>query len=333
MRLRRLSRNSASAPCSRPDCTRTTSRPRCRAAAAAAILPVADPLAQQLDIARGEQAGLPRFRVVRLDPAGRHRGQLEGEGAVDHHEEHVVQHVQRRELLDESFRRIDEKVRHDRHERALAKQAGQISVPLRSTRAARVRQAVLIDVHAVHGVIPARARPRGQPPPAAVHRDEPDQVLAEGRGQPQGGHRAGDHLGDRRAGDAALRRTRRVGDDDDRRGALLLELAGDQRAEVGEARLRPVDRGGPVAGLPVAQSDQIEARAVEDAVVRARRVLAHPAQHDQLDVLDLLPAHQPLRDGRRHGMGTRSTMSSITVSTRTPWLAACGASHTRWPRM
>ena len=32
----------------------------------------------------------------------------------------------------------------------------------------------------------------------------------------------------------------------------------------------------------------------------------------------------------RHGTGTRSTTSLMTISTVTPWLAACGPSHTRW---
>ena len=67
-------------------------------------------------------------------------------------------------------------------------------------------------------------------------------------------------------------------------GARLLELAHDQRAEVGERRLRPVDRRQPIARLPVAQADEIEPGAVKQAAVIADRELAHPLQDEQLDL-------------------------------------------------
>ena len=60
--------------------------------------------------------------------------------------------------------------------------------------------------------------------------------------------------GDRHAVDAAARREREIGDRHDGRRARLLELADDQRREVGERRLRPVDRREAVARLPVAQA-------------------------------------------------------------------------------
>ena len=46
----------------------------------------------------------------------------------------------------------------------------------------------------------------------------------------------------------------------DRRGAALLVVADDHRAEVGQRRLRPVDVRRAVARLPVAQPDEVEAR-------------------------------------------------------------------------
>ena len=104
--------------------------------------------------------------------------------------------------------------------------------------------------------------------------------------------RPGDRGRDRHAVDAAARRQRRVGDDDDVGGARLLELAHDQRAEVGERRLRPVDRRQPVAGLPVAQADEVEAVAVEQAAVLADRELAHPPQDQQLDFGELRQVDQ-----------------------------------------
>ena len=102
--------------------------------------------------------------------------------------------------------------------------------------------------------------------------------------------------------------------------AGLLELADDQRAEVGQRRLRPVDRRHPVARLPVAQADEVEAGAVEHAAVLADRELAHPLQDEQLDLGDLRQVDERRRPSCRgsprdpHGIGTRSMMSSITAS-------------------
>ena len=60
--------------------------------------------------------------------------------------------------------------------------------------------------------------------------------------------------------------------------------------------------------------------------------LLHSSQDDQLDVLDFLPADEGLGYTCRHGIGTWSMISSITVSTLMPWLAACGANHRRCPK-
>ena len=60
-----------------------------------------------------------------------------------------------------------------------------------------------------------------------------------------------------------------------------------ERAEVGQRRLRPVDRGQAIARLPVAQADEVEAGAVRQAAVIADRELPHPAQDEQLDLGDV----------------------------------------------
>ena len=86
---------------------------------------------------------------------------------------------------------------------------------------------------------------------------------------------------------AAARGHRRVGHRHDGGVAVLLELAGDQRAEVVERRLRPVDRRQAVARLPVAQADEVEPGPLEDAGVIAERELLHPPQDEQLDLGDL----------------------------------------------
>ena len=78
-----------------------------------------------------------------------------------------------------------------------------------------------------------------------------------------------------------------VGRDDHAGGGRLLELADDQRAEVGERGLGPVDGLEAVAGLPVAQAHEVEAGAVEQAGVLAGRELAHPLQDEQFDLGDL----------------------------------------------
>ena len=61
----------------------------------------------------------------------------------------------------------------------------------------------------------------------------------------------------------------------------------DERAEVGQRRLRPVDRRHAIARLPVAQADEVEAGALEHARVIAERELLHPLQDEQLDLGDL----------------------------------------------
>ena len=89
--------------------------------------------------------------------------------------------------------------------------------------------------------------------------------------------------------------------------ARLLEIADDERAEVGQRGLRPVDRRRPVAGLPLAQPDEIEAVAVEQAAMLAGRHLAHPLQDDELDFVELgqVDERLDLLLARPHGMPTR----------------------------
>src|SRR3972149_6148333 len=108
-------------------------------------------------------------------------------------------------------------------------------------------------------------------------------------------------------------------------GARLLDLAHDDRAEVGQRGLRPVDRRQPVARLPVAQADEVDARALEHAPVIAQGELLHPLQDEQLDLGDLREGDQRrLILQPAHGTGTRSRMSSMTISVVTPWVAARG---------
>ncbi len=51
------------------------------------------------------------------------------------------------------------------------------------------------------------------------------------------------------------------------------------------------------------------------------RELLHPLEDEQLDLGDLAQRDERVRC---HGTGTRSRTSSMTMSTVTPWLAACG---------
>ena len=88
---------------------------------------------------------------------------------------------------------------------------------------------------------------------------------------------------------------------------------------------------GPVAGLPVAQAREVVAGAVDEAGVDAPHQILHAPPDDELDVPYLLPRHQRVVGVEAHGMGTRSTMSAMTSSTRTPRPAAWGASQMRWP--
>ena len=69
--------------------------------------------------------------------------------------------------------------------------------------------------------------------------------------------------------------------------------------------------------------------------------LLHPPQDEHLDLGNLLQVDErvvviavPRRVYRRpaisdHGTGTALMTSSMTISTLTPWLAACGPSQTR----
>jgi hypothetical protein len=87
----------------------------------------------------------------------------------------------------------------------------------------------------------------------------------------------------------------------------------------------------PVAGHPVAQADEVEAVAVEEAAMFAERELPHPLQDDQLDLADLgeIDQRRDLLLAGPHGIGTRATTSFTTDSAVRPWLAACGPSQMR----
>ena len=74
---------------------------------------------------------------------------------------------------------------------------------------------------------------------------------------------------------------------------------------------------------------------MKDAPMLADRELAHPAQDEQLDLGQLGEIDERFDVGFSgpHGMGIRSMTSLMTVSVVRPWLAACGPSQMRWPRM
>ena len=79
-------------------------------------------------------------------------------------------------------------------------------------------------------------------------------------------------------------------------------------------RLRPVDRREAVAGLPVAQADEVEAGAVEQAAVIADRELAHPLQDEQLDLGDLRQVDQRRLVGLRSRPAISRSWSAMTGS-------------------
>src|SRR5205085_363022 len=76
--------------------------------------------------------------------------------------------------------------------------------------------------------------------------------------------------------------------------ARLLEVAGHQRAGVGERRVRPVAGVEPVAGLPLTPADEVDGGAVEPVAVLAHGELAHPFQDEQLDLFELRQVDQRL---------------------------------------
>ena len=135
-----------------------------------------------------------------------------------------------------------------------------------------------------------------------------------------------------------------------RGGARLLELADDQRAEVGERRLRPVDRREAVA-RPASRAGRRSRSPVPWNRLRCSPIVNSRIrlQDEQLDLGEL----RQVDERRLAGLGsaldlaflgrrvrifiresrTRSMMSLITASVVSPWLAACGPSQMRWPRM
>jgi hypothetical protein len=79
---------------------------------------------------------------------------------------------------------------------------------------------------------------------------------------------------------------RRVGGRDDRCDAGLLEVARNDRTEVGQRRLRPVDRCQLVARLPWVQTSRRGAGTPEHAAVVAQRKFPHPLQDEELEADD-----------------------------------------------
>ena len=217
------------------------------------------------------------------------------------------------------------------------------SVVLRLPAALDVLQAalILVGVEAVDHLALAGPRPdRRQVLEAGVERDQAERILEEHRRHADGRDRAGDRRGDRHAVDAAPRRQRAIGDR--RRRVAVLGCSNSrtiERGEVGQRRLRPVDRREPVA-RPASRAGPTKSKPVpcEQAAMLADRHLAHPLEDEQLDLGDVGQVDErrrpsPCSASRPHGIGTRSTMSLMTASVVSPWLAACGPSQMRWPRM
>ena len=244
--------------------------------------------------------------------------------------------VEQRQLVEDARRVGEQKIRDDRHQRRLPQVALDGGDDVDSAVARCRRQigaaGLLVQVEAVDDVRLADARPRRRDlPKGLVERDQAELILKEHRRQAHGRHRARDGGGDRHAGGAAPRGQRRVGDGHHRRGAVLLELAHDHRAEVGQRRLRPVDRRQAVARLPVAQADEVEPGALEHARVIAERELLHAPEDEELDLGDF----GQVDEGRRldspswNGHPVDDVVDDHLDGT--PWLAACGPSQTRWP--
>ena len=266
---------------------------------------------------------------MRLDPSRRDGRQLEGEGGVDERDEHVVRRIHARQLREHLVRIVEEKVRDDRHHRDFAEEARDRAA--QRERGSKLLQALaeLVGVETVNDLPLADAGSQAaQILEPGVEGEQPDGVLEENRRHPQRRDRPGHRCGYRLSVDPAPGRRRCVRENDDAGRARLFEVADDERAEAGECGLRPVDRLEAVARLPVAQPDEIEPRAVEEARVLADRELAHPF-HDA--ELDLRHVRQGDEGHLAHGIGVRSMMSAITASVVRPWLAACGPSQMRWP--
>src|SRR5438477_3104687 len=195
---------------------------------------------------------------------------------------------------------------------------------------------LLMGAKEVDHLVLADARGHGcEVPEPRVERDQAERVLEKHGRDANRADRPRDGRGDRHAVDAAPGRLRHVGDRHDAGGARLREIAHDQRAEVRDGRLRPVDGRQAIARLPVAQPDEVESAAVKHAAVIADRELAHPVQDAQLNLGEIREVHQRIVGvlAASHGMATRSTTSLMTASVVRPWLAACGPSQMRCLRM
>jgi hypothetical protein len=83
--------------------------------------------------------------------------------------------------------------------------------------------------------------------------------------------------------------------------------------------------------LPSREGRRSRTRAVDPAAVLSGRELGHALADHELDLGDLREIDEAVRFD--HGMGTLSITSLITTSIVMPWLAACGPSQIRWPRI
>ena len=74
------------------------------------VLPLPGSLSEVFDGGARQDRGSAGLDVGHLDPAGRHRRQLERERAVDEHEKDVVRRVQERQLPEDLVRVVEEKI-------------------------------------------------------------------------------------------------------------------------------------------------------------------------------------------------------------------------------
>ena len=237
------------------------------------------------------------------------------------------------QVVDERPRVVEEKVGDDGHERRRAQAARERRADAALAADRLEAAARLVGLETVHHMAPAGARGNSRHlREAAIEGEQTEAVLEERRRHANRGERARHDRADRRAVGPAARGERRVGHGQHRDGARLVELAHDERREVRERRLGPVDGREAVAGLPVAQPDEVEAGSVSAAAVLARGAAGQALQHQQLDPGQCVQVHERGGGRRvRHGIGTSAITSAMTASTVSPCAAACGPSQRRWP--
>ena len=197
--------------------------------------------------------------------------QLECKRGVDQIEKHVVARVQVRQLAQQAVDVVEQEIGDHRHERGLAHEPGKRSGWSLALLHVLQPAAVLIGVETVNHLVLANARPdRRQLRRNRRRRSSARTCPGRTRRTCRSSRGARDRRRDRHAVDAAPRRQRPVGHDHDVRRARLLELADDERAEVGQRGLRPVDRREAIARLPSRAARRNRTRCRESRL-RARR--------------------------------------------------------------